>query len=324
MDTVIFLISQPATLAVLLVAIWLDRLLGEPKRFHPLIAFGHWASFCEQHFNINIDAFKTRLLGVFTLLLVLSPLLLIGWGLAQLHEYSLWLWLAAQALILYSCIGWTSLQQHVGVVEQALQQGDLDEARLKLSWIVSRDTSELSADEIAQACAESLLENSLDSLFASIFWFLIGGALLALLHRWSNTLDAMWGYKNTRFYYFGWAAARLDDVLAYIPARILAFTFVLVGQHKRQALNCWLQQAKHCASPNGGPVMTSGAGSLNIILSMRARYHGEWKAKPIMGAGSATAVNDLPNIVTLIKHSLMAWLLLVSVLTLFFLFNLYR
>src|SRR5690606_36540830 len=126
-------------------------------------------------------------------------------------------WLA-QIIILYSCIGWQSLQQHVQEVAQALQADDLPLAREKLSWMVSRDTAQLSDSEVAQASVESLLENSLDALFATLFWFCLGGALAALMHRWVNTLDAMWGYKNNRFRYLGRAAARLDDTLDYRPA----------------------------------------------------------------------------------------------------------
>ena len=295
---------------LLLAALLLDRWLGEPARFHPLVGFGNWAVWLERRFNrLTQHALWGRMLGVLALLLALSPLLLIGALLLWLYQQAPVLFWLAQIVILYFCIGWQSLQQHVQAVAQALQADNLPLAREKLSWMVSRDTAQLSDSEVAQASLESLLENSLDALFATLFWFCLGGALAALMHRWVNTLDAMWGYKNSRFRYFGWAAARLDDALAYLPARLTALSFVLLGRYKKQALTCWRQQAAACASPNGGPVMTAGAGALNIRLSERACYQGEWKIKPPMGAGNAATVADIPPAFQSIQRVLWLWLL---------------
>ena len=299
---------------LLLAALLLDRWLGEPARFHPLVGFGNWAVWLERRFNRATERpLAGRILGVLALLLALSPLLLIGAVLLWLYQQTPVLFWLAQVIILYSCIGWQSLQQHVQAVAQALQADDLPLAREKLSWMVSRDTAQLSDAEVAQASLESLLENSLDALFATLFWFCLGGALAALMHRWVNTLDAMWGYKNSRFRYFGWAAARLDDALAYIPARLTALSFVLLGRYKKQALTCWRQQAAACASPNGGPVMTAGAGALNIRLSERACYHGEWKIKPPMGSGNAATVADIQPVFQLIRRVLWLWLLVIFI-----------
>ena len=305
----------PALLPLLLLAaLLLDRWLGEPARFHPLVGFGNWAAWLERRLNTAAPRpLAGRALGVLALLLALSPLLLIGALLLWLYQQMPVLFWLAQIVILYSCIGWQSLQQHVQAVAQALQVDNLPLARERLSWMVSRDTAELSDAEVAQASLESLLENSLDALFATLFWFCLGGALAALMHRWVNTLDAMWGYKNSRFRYFGWAAARLDDTLAYIPARLTALSFVLLGRYKKQALTCWRQQAPACASPNGGPVMTAGAGALNIRLSERARYHGEWQIKPSMGAGNAAIVADIQPAFQLIKRVILLWLLIAVV-----------
>jgi len=195
---------------LMLLALACDRLFGEPSRFHPLVAFGRWAAWLESRFNRpeKVTEPATAVRGLLALIIVLLPLLPLALLFIWLAQQSLLLWVAAQVLVLYSCIGWQSLQQHVLAVASALEQNNIASAREKLGWIVSRDTAQLSADEIAQADIESLLENSSDALFASLFWFAIGGALPALLHRWVNTLDAMWGYRNPRFNYFGRAAAR--------------------------------------------------------------------------------------------------------------------
>lgn len=291
---------------LMLLALACDRLFGEPARFHPLVAFGRWAAWLESRFNRPEKVTEPATIGrgLLALLMALLPLLPLALLFIWLAQQSLLLWAAAQVLVLYSCIGWQSLQQHVLAVATALEQKDIASSREKLGWIVSRDTAQLSADEIAQADIESLLENSSDALFASLFWFAIGGALPALLHRWVNTLDAMWGYRNPRFNYFGRTAARLDDVLAYWPARITACCFMLAGPYRNNAWHCWRTQAKHCASPNGGAVMTAGAGALNIRLSERACYHGEWKNKAPMGSGIAATPQHIVPAVKLVKRSL--------------------
>jgi len=301
-------------------ALLLDKLVGEPRRFHPLVGFGIWAGWLEKHFNRPASShFYTRLSGQLALMLALSPLLLVL-GLVWCSSAYLWLWMAVQVVILYVCIGWKSLQQHVIVIADA---PDTETARRRLSFIVSRGTDALDPDEVAQAACESLLENSADALFVSLFWFALGGAPLALLHRWSNTLDAMWGYRNERFIHFGRAAARFDDLLAYWPARITALLFILVsGRNIRRAWHCWRTQARHCSSPNGGVVMTSGAGALNIRLSSRACYHGEWHRKPVMGCGDPAVHRDIKRAVSLVNKSLallmVMWLLAAAVLYFFY------
>ena len=188
-------------------ALVLDFLLGEARRFHPLVGFGHYANFLEKNLNIKPNsAFLGRALGVLALCLALLPVLILA-GVCVLIAPYFWQWALLEIIVLYFCVGFKSLFEHVGAVRKALQAKDLNLAREKLSLIVSRDTQLLDGEQVAQATLETWLENSLDALFASLFWFALGGAVGALVHRLSNTLDAMWGYKNSRFYYFGWAAA---------------------------------------------------------------------------------------------------------------------
>lgn len=290
-----------------LVALLLDRIFAEPKRFHPLVAFGRWAAWLERRLNPEPGRATSsrRLRGCLAMLLALSPLLPVVL-IIYLSAGSLWLWCVLNVLVLYSCIGWQSLQAHVGAVAEA---GSIAAARERLAMIVSRETAELDHDEVAQAACESLLENSSDALFVSLFWFAVGAAPLALLHRWVNTLDAMWGYRNERYKTFGTCAARLDDILAYWPARLTALLFIAVaGRHCVNGWRCWRQQARACSSPNGGVVMTTGAGALNIRLSARACYHGQWKQKPAMGCGRPAQMADIHGAIWLVRKSL--WLLL--------------
>ena len=176
---------------------------------------------------------------------------------------------------------------------------------------MSRETDQLDGTQIAQASVESVLENSSDALFASLFWFMVAGIEGAVLHRLINTLDAMWGYKTPQYLYFGRFAAYFDDVLNFIPARLTAYGFVFCAhsvEQGKKALKCWRTQAKQCSSPNGGPVMTAGAGALNVRLSEGAYYHGEWQEKPLMGCGDVAQAHSIVEALALVQKTLYFWL----------------
>jgi len=281
-------------------AVLLDRLLGEPRRFHPLAAFGHYVNWLEGRMNAGS---ARRLRGVSAWALALSPCWLLAflwWELPALRFF-------LDVLILYFALGMQSLREHAQRIRLALQSGDLALARLRVGEIVSRDTSQLDEEAVARAGVESVLENGNDAVFGALFWFAVLGAPGALLYRLANTLDAMWGYRTPRFFYFGWAAARLDDVLNFIPARLTAMTYALLGNTQR-ALHCWRQQAGAWASPNAGPVMASGAGSLCVRLGGAAHYHGEYEARPLLGAGEPPVAADLARAVTLVQRGVWLWL----------------
>ena len=213
---------------ICLFAVLLDLWLGEPRRLHPLAGFGRLAAAVEARLNGG-----RRWQGVVALLLLLVPLLLAAVLVSFPPQYGL----LAQLLLLYLAIGGTSLAQHGRAVASALAGGDLLLARERVGWMVSRDTAALDETGVARAATESVLENGNDAVFAALFWFVVLGAPGAVLYRLSNTLDAMWGYRTPRYLYFGWAAARLDDLLNWVPARLTALTYALLGNVPR-ALRC--------------------------------------------------------------------------------------
>jgi adenosylcobinamide-phosphate synthase len=194
-------------------------------------------------------------------------------------------------LALWFALGARSLFEHVRAIARPLSTGDLVAARLALSRIVSRNCTELDDTGIAKAGLESTLENGADAIFASLFFFALFGGYGVLLHRLANTLDAMWGYKTVRLFHFGRIAARADDVLNFIPARLTALSYALLG-HCRSAFSCWQSQAPLWDSPNAGPVMASGAGALQVSLAARRRI----TAKSIPAHSWAAALLQQPMI----------------------------
>jgi adenosylcobinamide-phosphate synthase len=209
-------------------------------------------------------------------------------------------------------LGLRSLGEHVVPVAQALRSDNLAEARHRVSYLVSRQTDALDASAVARAATESVLENGSDAVFAAIFWFAVAGVPGVVLYRLSNTLDAMWGYRNERFERFGWAAARIDDVLNYIPARLVALTYMLLGKC-RLAWRCWRTQAPHWDSPNAGPVMAAGAGALGVTLGGAAIYHGQLHERPVLGCGPAADAGSIDRGWTLVQRGVWLWLLVLCV-----------
>jgi adenosylcobinamide-phosphate synthase len=303
----------------LLLALALDYHFAEPKKYHPLIGFGRYVDFLQQKLNRPtspaISSRTQSINGVVACLLAITPI--IGAIIIVQHSMPSIINALIDAGLLYLCIGWSSLQQHARAIFTELNINQIDLAQTKLSWIVSRETQQLDSTQIAQASVESVLENSSDALFASLFWFMIAGVEVAVLHRLINTLDAMWGYKTKQFLYFGRFSAYFDDWLNYIPARLTAYGFVFCAisvEQGKKALMCWRTQAKYCSSPNGGPVMTAGAGALNVRLSAGAFYHGKWEVKPTMGCGEVAQAQSIIESLDLVQKTLFFWLFSIGAL----------
>ena len=290
----------PLLTGAAIIGVLVDRWLGEPKRAHPLVGFGKWAMWLEHRLN-----HRARWLGVLAWALGVLPF--VGLTLLLLAVLPLWLQLVLHVALLWFALGSQSLESHIAPIGAALAMGDIEQARHLAARVVSRDLSDADETAIAKAAVESALENGNDAVFGALFWFLIGGGPAALAFRLINTLDAMWGYRTPRLLYFGWAAARLDDLANWLPARLTAATYALCG-NRHSALHCWRTQAPAWDSPNAGPVMASGAGSLCLALGGAARYHGVDEVRPQLGAGSPPIATDILRALRLLRHSLALWL----------------
>lgn len=296
------------TLLFMVLALLLDWLLGEPTRRHPLVGFGRLTKLIEAKLYSSENSQKKQFInGLLGWCILVLPLALLAYFISQVDVLNA----LFSVLVLYLCIGHRSLYDHVTPIITALKQGDVEQAKTYTSYIVSRDRETL---HVPKASIESVLENGADAIFSALFWFIVAGLPGVVIYRLSNTLDAMWGYKTDRYLFFGRFAARIDDVLNFIPARLTALSYALVG-NLRTGLKCWKQQAKQWDSPNAGPVMASGAGALNIELGGLARYHGIWHDRPILGLNREASADDIPRALHLVTDSLLLWIAVITVIT---------
>jgi len=302
------------TFLVAALALCVDRLLGEPSRWHPLVGFGSAANTVEAYLlgqrwqQESPRWLRLRgLLGLVTLVVVPVSLVVLCLGLL-----TGWLSFLFSLVVLYLCVGGRSLSEHAVAIEKPLSAGHLPEARLALGNIVSRDTQALSEERIASGAIESVLENGSDAVLAPLFWYAVAGAPGALAYRLINTLDAMWGYRTQRYQAFGWSAAKLDDLVNWGPARGCALAYSLAGDFTR-ALRCWRSQAGPIDSPNAGPVMAAGAGALGVRVGGAARYQGELQERTPLGEGRDPVAGDISAALSLLNRATALWLLVIGV-----------
>ena len=303
----------PAVLVCLAYA--LDRLLGEPSRAHPLVAFGRIAHWLEKLLHSNpasSSASQQRARGV-AAGLVAATVATIGVS-AVVRAPALWLGegyeQAMSVLVLYLCLGGRALDDAGQRIAAALDSGTPAKIREALGHIVSRDTEWMEPPDAAVAAVESIVENGNDAVVAPLFWFLVAGVEGAVLHRVLNTLDAMWGYRNDRYLYFGWAAARADDWAGWIPARLTGLGYVLAGSTKA-AFSCWRNQVRTWKSSNAGTTMAAGAGALGVSVGGQSKYHGQWQMRPTLGCGPQPGATTVRRACSLVTRAALVFLFVV-------------
>ncbi len=305
-------LSFAAIAILVLLGVLIDMRLGEATRWHPLVGFGNLAIHLEKNLNAGKHLFLN---GAFAWILVVLPFVAITWLLTVwLAQFDMLMAFSVHALLLYFCLGLRSLRDHTLPIARALMDDDLPQARILTARIVSRDTTQAEESDLAKAGVESLLENGNDAVFGTLFWFVIAGGPGVVLFRLANTLDAMWGYRTIRFNDFGRTAARIDDVLNFIPARLTALSYALLG-NTRLAWQCWRTQAPAWSSPNAGPVMSAGAGALNISLGGAAMYDGEVEQRPSLGSGSFATGKDIARAWRLVAMTTALWVTVICLIS---------
>lgn len=278
---------------VALVALMLDAALGWPDRLyrwvgHPVGGFARLIALCERRWNRpELGDQRRRLLGMLSVLLLVA---VVGGGLAMMEAVLRSLmgslaWIAL-ALLAFPGLAQRSLFDHVLPVARRLAEGDLPAAREAVGRIVGRDVDELDAAGVARAAIESLAESLCDGVVAPLFWLLVGGLPGLWIYKAVNTADSMIGHREARWRAYGWAAARLDDVLNLVPARISGMLLCIVGAGGWRTL--WRDHGNH-ASPNAGWPEAAMAGALGLRLAGPLRYDGVVLDKPWIGSGRTDA-----------------------------------
>ncbi len=299
----------------LIIGILLDTLLGDPHWLpHPIRLFGRTITLFEKNFNIGnyrkLKGFVTTLIltvttfGVF--FLVVTRL--------QHIDYA---YMIFSGLFVFYGLANRSLITEALKVERTLTNDGLAAGRKQLSYIVGRDTKSLSENQIRTAVLETLAENLNDGVIAPLFYYAIGGVPLMMTYKMVNTLDSMIGYKNSRYKNFGFTAAKLDDILNFIPARITALLMVTITFSKRGFSYIFKYGNKH-SSPNAGYPEAALAGILNCRFGGSNIYHNKLVEKPHIGIDNreitnkdihkACIINSVTTMSFIIFYILILWL----------------
>lgn len=252
---------------------------------------GGLISYLERRLNKSSSPFRLKLKGLLLSLIVIL-LALVGTTLLLnlVGVFGETLKRISEVVISYFVLSTRDLYDHGIAIYRRLENGDLEGARKALSLIVTRDVHNMGEEEVIRSAVESIAENTNDGSLAPIFFLLLGGPALGMVYKAVSTLDSMLGYKNERFIHFGFFPAKMDDVLAFIPARISAFLIsVSSGLYFRSRLRFlrslstfWAQGKKH-PSPNSGYPISAMAGALGIRLSGPQYYGGVLHPKEYIG-----------------------------------------
>lgn len=267
-------------------ALLIDTIIGDPPHLpHPVKWIGTGISRLEKFLNRGVFR-KGK--GVVMLLIILAAVFtitaLIIWAGYQIH---LVVGILVESVLISSTIAQRNLKEHSLAVYEPLKNGDLTESRVRLSYIVGRDTDQLDEGEIVRGTVETVAENTSDGVTAPLFWGLVGGAPLAFVYRAINTCDSMVGYKNDRYQEFGWASAKLDDLVNWIPSRLTGFLMLIGNKPVRgsvkQAWTILMRDAKRHPSPNSGWGEAAVAALLGVQLGGINYYKGIVSNRAKMG-----------------------------------------
>jgi adenosylcobinamide-phosphate synthase len=275
-----------------------DRLLADPRRGHPVAGFGTVAAALERRVWQNSRAAGgAYALGLVTAASALGAVLDRR---TRRHPAARTLTVAAAT---WTVLGGTSLGREADRMHTALAADDLESARRALPALAGRDPGDLGAEDLARATLESVAENTSDAAVAPLFWGAVAGLPGLLGYRAVNTLDAMVGHRSPRHERFGWAAARLDDVANWPPARLTAALTVAcapaAGGSAAGALRTWARDGAAHPSPNAGRCEAAMAGALGVRLGGRNVYGSRVEDRPVLGDGRPPAVDDIRRAVRL-------------------------
>ncbi|GED14088.1 adenosylcobinamide-phosphate synthase CbiB [Aneurinibacillus migulanus] len=278
-----------ARICVLLAAYIIDRIIGDPRWLtHPVVYMGRVITWLEDKIRSRVQEERLKRAGLlFPIVLVAGSFVVVWALLALLHQIHPWLAWGVEAWLISTTIATKGLAEAGMEIYRLLKQNKIEDARHALSMVVGRDTAFLNEKEISRGAVETVAENIVDAIISPLFYATIGGAPLAMAYRAANTLDSMVGYKNEKYRNLGWASARFDDVVNYIPARLSALLLVFVSWilrlNWRGCAIITLRDARRHPSPNSGFTEAGVAGALGIQLGGTNYYQGVPSDRAKMG-----------------------------------------
>ncbi len=259
-------------LFIIILSLLLDIFFGEPPSFlHPVVYMGKIINFLNPH----LIKYENKISGFYLTFILLSLFLIPTYFIIQFAQFNFLIYILISALILLTTFAIKELLRTVQRVKNDIKS-DINQARKSVSYLVSRDTSLLTREELISATIETLTENITDSVISPLFYALFLGVLGGVAYRVINTLDAMVGYKNKEYINIGWFPARLDDLVNFLPARLtgllIIFSALLIGLNWRRSYYTMMKDAKKTPSPNSGYPMAAAAGALGIQLEKKSYY----------------------------------------------------
>jgi adenosylcobinamide-phosphate synthase len=304
----------------MLAALAIDAALGWPERLfhaigHPISWLGRLIDFLDAAWNRDSDApaFR-RACGAAAALVVMALATALAW-IVQEQPGAGWGRIAVVGILAWPLIALRSLYDHVAAVARPLQSGDIKAARIEVSRIIGRDPNCLDEAGIARAAIESLAENTSDGVVAPVFWGVVFGLPGIVGYKAINTLDSMIGHRTPRHEAFGWAAARLDDVANFIPARLTGILFSLVSVDLKVAMWCMVCDGPRHRSINAGWPEAAMAGALGVRLSGPRIYHGEVANEPWLNASARDPlVSDIGRALKLYRRAMLLLAVLLLIL----------
>ncbi len=301
-------------LLAITIAVVLDLIIGDPPSWpHPVKWIGTFISKLDKRLNQGIHRKGKGIMMLFIVLLaVFVPVLFLCWGAYQIHPL---IGIMVEGILISTSLAHKSLKDAAMEVYDPLQKDDYQKARLKLSYIVGRDTEQLTESEIVRGTVETVAENTSDGVTAPMFWAWIGGAPFALVYRAINTCDSMVGYKNDKYLDFGWASARMDDIANWVPSRLTGFTMLLANRpQKTKVKSTWnilFRDAKKHPSPNSGWCEAGAAALLGVQLGGVNTYKGIVSNRALMGdVLYPLERNDIIRIITILSRTTVLFLLI--------------
>lgn len=279
------------TALALVLGFFIDLLVGDPRwLYHPVRIIGHGISFLEKHLRTCFPKTEKgeQRAGFLLVLLVCAGSAAVPFGILYLaYRIHLVFGICLEILMCYQMLAVKSLKDESMRVFEELKKGDLEGARYAVSMIVGRDTRTLDEAGVTKAAVETVAENTSDGIIAPLFYMAIGGPVLMFFYKGVNTMDSMVGYKNEKYLNFGRYAAKFDDIMNYLPARISAWLMIaasyMCGFDGKNAAKIYIRDRYNHASPNSAQTEAVMAGALDIQLAGNAYYFGKLYEKPTIG-----------------------------------------